>query len=80
MINAQKQQVLNELLGSGFISSWDAIQKFRITRLSQYILLLRQEGYEIESEWQHNESRRWVKYVLKSPALKVEENGQFSLV
>ena len=56
----QKEQVRNHLKQYGSLTSWDAILNWRLTRLSQYILLLRQEGYEIISEWQHNAERRWV--------------------
>ena len=57
-------EIRHYLLKHGSISSWTAIQEFRVTRLSQYILLLRNEGYEIESVWEHNETRRWVNYKL----------------
>lgn len=80
----QLEQIRFHLTKYGSISSWDAIQTYRITRLSQFILLLRQEGYQIESEWQHNETKRWVKYVLISVPTEVktvvEPNGQHCLI
>ena len=48
----QKQIVLKELKKhpKGGVTAWDMITKHRITRTSQYILLLRREGYKIITE------------------------------
>jgi hypothetical protein len=73
----QLEEIRHHLLKTKSITSWEEIQSFRCTRLSQYILLLRQEGYEIISEWQHNENRRWVKYTLIAITNK---EGQMVLV
>jgi hypothetical protein len=62
---AQTEQIRKVLVDEGRISSWDAIQRFRITRLSAHILLLRKEGLEIKSTWKENvEGKRWVEYSL----------------
>ena len=47
--NSQLKQVLDYLQEHGSITSWDAIMKFRITRLSSVIYLLRRRGYDIKS-------------------------------
>jgi len=36
------------------ITTWDAITKFRATRLSDIIFRMRGEGYSIASEWHTN--------------------------
>lgn len=50
------------------ITSWEAITKYRITRLSHYILLLRKEGYIIESKRMQDKKtgKWWVKYIYKN--------------
>ena len=61
----QLEEVKEHLKVHGSISSWDAIQEYKITRLAQYILLLKKEGWNILSEWKNNENRRWVEYFYK---------------
>jgi len=46
----QKEQILHHLEKRGKITSWEAIQKYRITRISEYIRQLRAEGYVITTE------------------------------
>lgn len=45
-----REIILEHLLEHGSITSLEAIEKYKCTRLSQYILLLRKEGYEIRNE------------------------------
>ena len=45
-----KELILEHLQEHGSITSLEAIDKYRCTRLSHYIYLLRKEGYTIESE------------------------------
>lgn len=72
----QKQQVLNHLKEFGSITSWEAIQRYRITRLSEYIRLLRHEdGLNIVSIPENNEEAHWVRYKL----IAEEKNGQKKL-
>ena len=69
----QKQKVLNHLKEHGSITSWDAIQHYRITRLSEYIRSLRHEdGLNITSINEKNDNAHWVRYKM----FKEEENGQ----
>ena len=50
MAISQREQVLTHLKKGFPITSWEAIQQFRITRLSAVIYDLRQEGYTILSQ------------------------------
>jgi hypothetical protein len=45
-----KEIILEHLLEHGSITSLEAIEKYKCTRLSQYILLLRKDGYIINNE------------------------------
>jgi len=60
----QFKKVRNHLHKTKSITSWEAIEKFRITRLSHYILLLRKEGYIIESKRMQGKENWYVKYKL----------------
>ena len=46
----QKETVLEHLRTHGTITSWEAIQKYRITRLSAIIGFLKDDGHKIDSE------------------------------
>ena len=48
--------VKKHLLKRKKITSWEAIEKFRATRLSDIIWKMRQRGYDIASEWVTNKS------------------------
>lgn len=63
-------RILRHLKEFGEIDSWTAIMEYGCTRLSAYILLLRKDGYNIESETmtgknRFGESTRFTRYVLK---------------
>lgn len=45
-----EDMILKHLQNFGSITSWEAIMEYGCTRLSQYIYLLRKEGYNIISE------------------------------
>ena len=45
-----KEIILKHLQAHGSITSLEAIEKYKCTRLSQYILLLRKDGYKIRNE------------------------------
>lgn len=65
-MKTQLEKVSNHLKKKKSITSWEAIQKYHITRLSQYILCLRKEGLKIESKWVNPlKGNRYVKYILK---------------
>ncbi len=46
----QKQTVLKHLEAHGTITSWEAIDAYGITRISEYIRQLRSEGHNIVTE------------------------------
>ena len=58
--------VLNHLKQHRSITSWEAIQKYRITRLSARIFNLRDKGYDIISIYETNEETgtRYARYTL----------------
>lgn len=61
----QLEKVKNHLKEHGTISSWDAIQQYRITRLSALIWILRHEHQmTINSDWESNTNACWVEYRL----------------
>lgn len=45
-----EDMILKHLQDFGSITSWEAIMEYGCTRLSQYIYLLRKDGYNITSE------------------------------
>lgn len=51
---AQRELIKEFLLNHKKISSWEAIQKFHITRLGAHIHELRKRGMNIGSERKHN--------------------------
>lgn len=66
---SQKELVKNHLLNHGSITSWEAIQKYGITRISAVIFKLREEGFKIESVPMEDKNRygeitHFVKYTM----------------
>lgn len=57
MTKNQKDRVLDHLKEQGTITSWEAIQNYGITRLSEYIRQLRLDGYMIASNRTENINR-----------------------
>lgn len=53
-LNSQYEQIKKHLLKHGKITSWDAIELYRVTRLSQYIYLMRKEGYHFNVDHEPN--------------------------
>ena len=64
MENTQVNEVLQHLGTHGSITAWEAITLYRITRLAEYVRILRADGFEIESQWKHGNGKRWVRYLL----------------
>ena len=57
--------VLKHLLRKGSITSWEAIEKYRITRISARIFELRNLGHDIKSiPLKSKENKKFVKYIL----------------
>lgn len=66
----QKQIIANHLKNHGRITSIEAIDKYRITRLAAVIFDLKDDGYKIYSERCTSESNKnFARYhLVKSPA------------
>ena len=62
----QYDKVLDHLKKYGTITSWVAIMRYRITRLSAVILLLRNDGYRITSEMKYSKENRYAIYRLEA--------------
>lgn len=54
-MQTQREKVQSHLERNGKITSWEAIIKYKITRLAEYIYELRKEGYDITTEYKTNE-------------------------
>lgn len=54
----QKEIILEHLKENKSITSWTAIQEYGITRLSDVILRLRREGYNIVTKMVSSKDRR----------------------
>jgi len=65
-VESQLTQIKTHLIKHKSISSWEAIQTYQVTRLSQYILLLRKEGYPIVSKIEKGNGKWWTKYILET--------------
>ena len=77
MAKSQLNEIKQHLLWYDTITSWEAIEKYRITRLSAIIHTLRHEGgMNITSTDKRDvDGKNWVEYKLVR-----EEAGQFSLL
>ena len=77
MAKSQLNEIKQHLLWYDTITSWEAIEKYRITRLSAIIHTLRHEGgMNITSTDKRKENgKNWVEYKLVR-----EEQGQFNLL
>ena len=65
------QMVINHLHEHRSITSWEAITKYRVTRLAQHIFLLREDGWDISTERLPIENERGtyaVYHVVTTPA------------
>ena len=65
-----KERILRHLMDYGTITSWEAIQEYGCTRLSQYIYLLKKDGYHITCEDEpftnrYGEKSRFTRYRLE---------------
>jgi hypothetical protein len=67
-MNTQRMDILLHLIEHGSITSWEAIQKYRVTRLAEYVRILREEGKDIISTWKEHKGKRFVEYSLEVAA------------
>lgn len=63
-METQMKHIKKHLLKFGSIASWDAIRFYKITRLSQYIYILKKQGYKIEYKDLVNNKKRFRVYFL----------------
>lgn len=65
-METQDLTILNHLIKHHNITSWEAIQRYHITRLSAKIYNLRAIGYDIKSIYERNEETgaNYVRYYL----------------
>ena len=54
----QKQIILEHLTKNGTITTMECFEKYKITRLSEYIRQLRNDGLIIKNNPQHRKGRR----------------------
>lgn len=52
-----KERILRHLEDYGKITSWEAIQEYGCTRISEYIRQLREDNYKIETIWTESKNR-----------------------
>lgn len=78
MAKSQLKQIKSHLEWYDTITSWEAIQKYHITRLSAIIHTLRHEvGMNISSSDKRAENgKNWVEYKL----IRESDEGQFNLL
>tara|TARA_Y100001963_G_C6704094_1_gene411010 strand:+ start:219 stop:470 length:252 start_codon:yes stop_codon:yes gene_type:complete len=78
MAKSQLKQIKSHLEWYDTITSWEAIQKYHITRLSAIIYTLRHEvGMNISSSDKRAENgKNWVEYKL----IRESDEGQFNLL
>ena len=64
MQNTQENIILDHLKKHKFITSWEAIQEYRITRLSARIYELREKGHNIITKNVSENGKRFAEYSL----------------
>ena len=74
MVISQENQILNHLKQHKFITSWEAIQEYRITRLSARIYELREKGYQILTKNITENGKTFAEYSLISTTLLKEKD------
>ena len=74
MSHTQENQLLNHLKQHKFITSWEAIQEYRITRLSARIYELREKGYQIITKNITENGKTFAEYSLISTTLLKEKD------
>lgn len=58
------KQVEAHLHQFGSITSWEAIQKYQVTRLTGIIFVLKERGTKINSVREKDEKSHWIRYYL----------------
>lgn len=71
MSDTQENIILNHLKKHKFITTWEAITQYRITRLSARIFELRERGHQIITNHISENGKRFAEYSL----IKLKENN-----
>ena len=74
MQNTQENIILDHLKEHKFITTWEAIQEYRITRLSARIYELREKGYQIITKNITENGKTFAEYSLISTTLLKEKD------
>jgi hypothetical protein len=74
MSNTQETIILNHLKEHKYITQWEAIQKYRITRLSARIYELREKGHNIITNHITENGKTFAEYNLINTALLREKD------
>jgi hypothetical protein len=74
MQNTQENIILDHLKDHKFITTWEAIQEYRITRLSARIYELREKGYQIITKNITENGKTFAEYSLISTTLLKEKD------
>ena len=74
MVISQENIILDHLKEHKFITSWEAIQEYRITRLSARIYELREKGYQIITKNITENGKTFAEYSLISTTLLKEKD------
>ncbi len=64
--STQDQTILNHMKNNKNITSWVAIQEYRITRLAAIIFLLKEKGHKIDSVTGKRNGKKYSIYYLRS--------------
>lgn len=70
MSDTQENIILNHLKKHKFITTWEAITQYRITRLSARIFELRERGHQIITNHTNENGKKFAEYSL----IKTKEN------
>ncbi len=65
----QLKTIKNHLLKGSLISTYEAFKRYGITRLSEYIRVLRTEGFKVESIWCGKGCERYKEYYISESNL-----------
>jgi hypothetical protein len=68
----QRQRLLDWFNNEGSISSFEAYRELGVTQLGTRIWEMKQEGFDIVTEWEHGTNRygepvKWKRYSLRQP-------------
>tara|TARA_R100001163_G_scaffold60058_1_gene49075 strand:+ start:1186 stop:1473 length:288 start_codon:yes stop_codon:yes gene_type:complete len=83
-VKTQTDAIMWHLKNYGNITSWEAIQKYGVTRLASKIYNMRKNGYEIESVILHTTNRfnrniQIAKYIYNEPKTIVDKIKNYIL-